>query len=446
MMKMFKATNKAVFLSLMAATALSFSSLTFAATTPTELIVKLKPNSPRPDFGKNTQVQNLFDNVYILRNKDLTLVENTLKSNTNVLYVERNQHAVKSPLPQVESTSTEIAQKSVSASQFNDPKVNQIWSFDDASKNGVSVNSAYKIHGTQATETIIVAIVDTGIDKNHEDLKSVLWVNPNEISGNGIDDDNNGYIDDVNGINTLVRDSNGKATGNNQDTHNHGSHVAGTIGAKQNNGIGIAGIASNVRLMGIRTVPNTSDETDIDVAEAFIYAAKNGARIINCSFGKGTNEGRNLIPDTLKYIQDKFGVLVIAAAGNSSEDIDKNPTYPANHPNDNLLIVASTTSSGGMSSFSNYGKINVDVAAPGSSIYSTVLNNKYASMSGTSMASPTTVGVAAEVLSQYPNLSPIQLKNVLMSSVTKISSFANKMASGGRIDLLKALDLARTIK
>ena len=446
MIKLKKALKTSAFLLV---SSLSISTLSYSAIlerSPTELIVKLKNNNAVSAFGKSTKVQNLFENIYILRGQDLSQLEKELKLNKDVVYVQRNARAQMNPLPNVETESTTLRTKSANAGQFNDPKVNQIWSFDDASDNGISVNSAYKVHGTNATETIIVAVVDSGIDRNHEDLKSILWVNQNEIPGNGIDDDNNGYIDDVNGINTLVRDNQGRATGNNQDTHSHGTHVAGTIGAKQNNGIGIAGIASNVRIMGIKTVPNSGDETDINVAESFIYAAKNGARIINCSFGKGSNEGRNLIPDTLKFIQDKYGVLVIAAAGNDSKDIDSSQTFPASHPNDNLLIVASTTSSGGLSSFSNYGKINVDVAAPGSSIYSTVLNNRYSSMSGTSMASPTTTGVAAEVLSQYPQLSPIQLKEVLISSVTKVNSFKNKMVSGGRIDLLKALELARTIK
>ena len=198
--------------------------------------------------------------------------------------------------------------------------------------------------------------------------------------------------------------------------------------------------------MAIRSVPNESDETDVDIAESFIYAAKNGAKIINCSFGKGQNEGKNLIPETLKYIQDNYGVLVIAAAGNDGTDIDRTPTYPASHPSENLLIVAATTKSGTMSGFSNYGKINVDVAAPGSDVYSTTPGNRYESMSGTSMATPTTVGVAAEILSHYPNLSPIQLKDVLINSVTSIERFKTKIVSGGRIDLLKGLNLARTIK
>lgn len=424
---------------------LLMSSPLFANYSPTELVVKLKPGKSLPKLTHVKSVKNLFGQMYVLHTDGNEALFNELSKNPAVEYVERNLRAEKSVMPTPQKSSLpEISDKM--AGEFNDPMVGRIWSFQDASKYGVSVNSAYRQYGTQSTQNIIVAIVDTGIDYQHEDLKDVVWKNENEIPANGIDDDQNGYIDDIYGINTLVRDAQGRATVNNKDTHSHGTHVAGTIGARQNNGIGIAGIASNVKLMGIRTVPNNSDETDVDVAEAFVYAAKNGAKIINCSFGKGRNEGGNLIPETLKYIQETYGVLVVAAAGNDSSDIDKRPTYPASHTSENLLIVASTASSGGMSGFSNYGKIGVDVAAPGSSIYSTTPGNNYESMSGTSMASPTTAGVAAEVLSHYPNLSPIQLKEVLMNSVTKVDRFSGKMVTGGRIDLLKALELARTIK
>lgn len=413
--------------------------------TPNELVIKMKGGKTLPQHSLIKSSRNLFGTVYVISTENLSLLENKLKNNNDIEYIQRNFRADKTPLPtpQAQDENISIAKNN---SEFNDPQVNKIWSFDDARDYGVSVNSAYRLFGTTNTRPIIVAVVDTGIDMNHEDLKEVVWINENEIPGNKIDDDNNGYVDDIYGINTLIRDTQGKATSDNRDTHSHGTHVSGTIGAKQNNSKGIAGIAGNVKIMGIRTVPNSSDETDVDVAEAFIYAAKNGARIINCSFGKSSNEGRNLIPDTLKYIQDNYQVLVIAAAGNDSKDIDRRPTYPASHPNDNLLIVASTSSSGGMSGFSNYGKISVDVAAPGSSIYSTTPGNKYASMSGTSMASPTTAGVAAEILAHHPDLSALELKQILMNSVTKIERFKDKMVSGGRIDLLKGLELARSLK
>ena len=413
---------------------------------PTELVVRLKKNQSAPKLANVKGIKHLFSNIYVYHTDGNQQVFQKLQKHPAVEKVELNFRADKSALPAPSPISAELMPFSPVAGEFNDPQVDRIWSFQDAGKFGVSVNSAYRQYGTQSTQQVIVAVVDTGIDTQHEDLKDVVWVNDGEIPGNNIDDDQNGYIDDVHGINTLVRDAQGRATGNNRDTHSHGTHVSGTIGARQNNGIGIAGIASNVKIIGIRAVPNNSDETDVDVAEAFLYAAKNGAKIINCSFGKSRNEGGSLIPDTLKHLEEQYGVLVIAAAGNDSSDIDRRPTYPASHQNSNLLIVASTASSGMMSGFSNYGRLNVDVAAPGSSIFSTTPGNRYGSMSGTSMASPTTAGVAAEVLSHFPHLSPLQLKEVLMNSVTKIDRFKDKMVSSGRIDLLKALEYARSIK
>src|SRR5690606_16546063 len=144
--------------------------------------------------------------------------------------------------------------------------------------------------------------------------------------------------------------------------------------------------------MAIRTVPNNGDETDIDVAESFLYAAKHGAKVINCSFGKANNEGGDLVKDTINHIGQEYGVLVVAAAGNSSQDIDRRLTYPASFDSETLMVVAATTSSGGMAYFSNYGRVNVDLAAPGSGIYSTTPGNRYGNMSGTSMASPNAAG------------------------------------------------------
>lgn len=428
----------------LALSATSLGAFAVSGSTTPELILKLKKGkSLNSVIQSEKNIQNLFDNVYIVRSENNLKLYQQLKNNPNFEYVELGDKAEKTLLPQREKTILE--DKGNNQSNFNDPQVSKVWSFLDASENGISIDSAYRQFGTTNTSEIVVAVVDTGVDINHEDLKANIWINKNEIPGNGIDDDQNGYVDDINGINTLVRDSSGKATVNVIDTHSHGTHVSGTIAAVQNNKIGIAGIASKAKIMAIRTVPNNGDERDVDVAEAFIYAAKNGAKIINCSFGKSKNEGKQLIPDTLKYIADTYGVLVVAAAGNDSSDIDRSPTYPASFANDNLLIVSSTSNSGGMSYFSNYGKISVDVATPGSSIYSTVPGNKYDSMSGTSMASPTTAGVAAEIWSHYPQLTYGQVKEVLMKSVTPVDKFKSKMVSGGRIDLLNGLEYARSL-
>ncbi len=404
---------------------------------PNRLLVKTQNEDLIKSLPQSKRVKHLFKNWYVIHTDDLKSLENQLKGLKTRIIVERDYRATSKKLPTPQAREkTNLPQSAF----FNDPKAGDVWSFKDANRHGSSIEKAYQAEFPQAQTEVIVAVVDTGIDHNHEDLSDVMWTNPNEIPGNGIDDDQNGYIDDVYGLNTLVRDDEGNATGDTMDTHSHGTHVAGTIGATQNNGVGIAGIASNVRLMALRTVPNSGDELDVDVIEAFLYAAKNGAKIINCSFGKDNNEGGQAVKEAIDFIGTTYGTLVVAAAGNSSRDIDSRLTYPASFPSSNLMVVGSTTSSGRMSWFSNYGKVNVDLAAPGSQIYSTTPGNRYANMSGTSMASPTAAGIAAEVLSRYPHLGPVELKEALMKTVTKTRRIRRAMASQGRIDLFSTLN------
>jgi subtilisin family serine protease len=329
---------------------------------------------------------------------------------------------------------------------FNDPDASKLWAFQ--AKNGLDVIGAYDALPSASPKQVIVAVVDTGVDHNHEDLKDIMWSNEKEIKGNGIDDDNNGYIDDIHGINVLERDEQGRATMNTMASHWHGTHVSGTIAAEQNNGIGIAGVANNVKIMAIRTVPDDSDELDSNIVEAYLYAAKMGARIINCSFGKAVNEGGMVVRDTINQIAKK-NVLVVISAGNDSmgpmswHDIDTSPKYPASFDSANTLVIASTTSAGDLSSFSNVGARGVDVASPGSNIYSTINGNKYSMASGTSMAAPNASGVAAMVLGHFPNLKTASLKKVLMDSVTKVPAFKGKMVTEGRLNLKAALTAAK---
>ncbi len=406
-----------------------------------KLMVKLHAGEKISNTKHVTRIKNLFGNVYVVETKNLYKLEDDLKSDPAVIFFERSYTAPKRVLAEKAQTlnirSLNVHSENIS---FNDPYAGKVWSFLDASQYGVSVNKAYANMTTQADSTTIVAVVDTGVDYNHEDLKNVMWHNEKEIQNNNIDDDNNGYIDDYYGINTLQRDAQGRATGNPIDTHYHGTHVAGTIAAEQNNGKGIAGIASKVKIMAIHTVPNDGDETDVDVAESYIYAAKMGAKLINCSFGKSVNEGGQIVSEAIDFIGKNYGVLVVAAAGNDSINIDLKPKYPAAFSNDNLLVVAATTSMGSLASYSNFGLTKVDVAAPGSNIYSTVTGNRYQALSGTSMATPTTVGVLAEILSHYPSLTNLQLKDHIMKTVSKVSAFSSKMVSGGRVDLDRALN------
>ncbi len=431
---------------------------------------------------------------------------------------------------------------------------------------GMSVNRAYdEIIGNKKGKTVIVAVVDSGVDLEHEDLVGVLWTNKKEKPGNNKDDDGNGYIDDIHGYNFLGESYNeqlefariirlnigdaslqakaqekqtseyeeavqnkaryeqilqavkaadeavkahlgkdnytkedvfniktedevlgqqlgilkqmftfadsipdvmndlkdgikyfsdqvnynlnvsfdgrkpvgddpydlmdtGYGNGNPDsrfDDEDHGTHVAGIIAAERNNGLGVNGVANNVEIMSVRAVPN-GDEYDKDIALAIRYAVDNGASIINCSFGKSFSPNAEWVYDAIKYAASK-DVLIVHAAGNDGADLDKpeNPNYPNDQVNngpemaDNVITVGSLDKKYGsqmISSFSNYGKINVDIFAPGGGIYSTLTDNEYDFQGGTSMAAPGVSGIAALIRSYYPKLSAAQVKKIIMES------------------------------
>lgn len=407
------------------------------------IAIKMKAGRSFPASLKGFKTQRLFASTYIINvNSNETAANAVIKELTNredVEYVHKSMMGSRRPIQRKTALTPRI---NADSSVFNDPLLRFVWSFKSKEYSGISVEDAYRQYGFQATTPVIVAVVDSGVDYSHEDLKDVMWKNPGEIPGNGFDDDENGYIDDVYGINTVVRDNYGNATADVMDVQPHGTHIAGIIAAKQNNKIGIAGIASNALIMAIKVLPETGNETDVDVAEALIYAAKNGARIINCSFGKYDNNDEKLIPDTLRYLAENYDVLVVNSAGNDGENIDKKLRYPAAFDNDNLFVVASTQSNGTLAPFSNFGKKSVDIAAPGIEIYSTVPGNRYELMSGTSMAAPAVAGVLAEVLSHHPQLSYKELINIITESATANRDYLNKMVYPGRVDLLTALEVA----
>jgi subtilisin family serine protease len=467
---------------------------------------------------------------------------------------------------------------------------------------GISLDKAYDFVKGRKSKTVLVAIIDSGIDTTHEDLKSVLWTNPKEIPGNGIDDDGNGYIDDIHGWNfiggrdgrnvkedsyeaarvyhlyksrfakvdpstlsgddldlyntwkraekdvvtdvdvnevTQIRfiyprlkkgdsiiskemnkeeysgkdlqsynttnpdasatkaiilsicsannnnfditnkmlldelegqlrkaeavdsappnyrgdivgdnenDINDKFYGNNDimaSTSMHGTHVAGIIGAARNNGKGIDGIADNVRIMMIRAVPD-GDEHDKDIALAIRYAVDNGAQVVNMSFGKSFSPQKTWVDDAVKYAESK-NVLLVHAAGNEAKDLDStynfpNPIYKNNKQRASNWITIGASgdprNGGIVASFSNYGKEEVDVFAPGVNIYSSLPGgNVYGNQSGTSMASPVTVGVAAFIMEYYPTLTAQQVKTVLEKSAIPVSEKVTNPESGEEVKL-----------
>ena len=414
---------------------------------PKHLFIKMKAGQNLVKSPLIKSAKKVIGNLYLVKTNHLSDLTQELSINDSVEYSQKDFYGEKRMMPKLEVLDhVSLAIKSFTDFNFvsfNDPDASKLWAF--TTRTGMDVSSAYDSLPNKDAQEVIVAVVDTGVDHNHEDLKDIMWTNEDEIPANGIDDDNNGYIDDIHGINTLVRDAQGRATMNTMASHWHGTHVAGTIAATQNNGLGIAGVANNVKIMAIRTVPDDSDELDSNIVEAYKYAAKNGAKVINCSFGKSVNEGGMVVRDVINEIGEQYNVLVIASAGNDSSgpfawhDNDVEPKYPAAFDSENLLVIASTTSSGSLSSFSNIGKNTVDLAAPGSNIYSTIVGNKYGMASGTSMASPNTSGVAAMVLGYYPELTAIQLKAVLMKSSVAVPEFKGKIVSGGRVNLKTAL-------
>ncbi len=216
-------------------------------------------------------------------------------------------------------------------------------------------------------------------------------------------------------------------TGHSTKDEAHGTHVSGIIGAVRNNGIGMNGVTNNVKIMAVRTVPD-GDEYDKDVALAIRYAVDNGAKVINTSFGKAYSPNKEWVYDAIKYAAEK-DVLIVNAAGNDAKDIDVERTYPNDSKDLKTEISDNVLTIGAMSSnynenlpadFTNYGKINVDIFAPGVQIYSTIPENEYEFFNGTSMAAPSTAGVAALIRSYYPKLTAKQVKHIIMNSGTKI--------------------------
>ena len=514
------------------------------------------------------------------------------------------------PVPEPMNNAVDIATKSVA---LTDDQMKS-WSHMDLATDtvpGMSMVKAYEFLADKEGEQIIVGVIDSGIDVEHEDLAANTWTNPKEVAGNGIDDDKNGYIDDLKGWNfiggpdgnvyaeqleitrivkkgiarfgsmtesevaeadladykefqkikaefdekaaggkqtlermdfllgsfqaaeiqlgksefevsdfegfesdnmmlnqqmstvamlvgrgvkvsdvqeyrdgllenhhydldfdarLIVGDNpdvmDGKVYGNNQvghivDGEIHGTHVAGIIAAVRNNDLGMNGVASNVKILSVRAVPD-GDERDKDIAMAFRYAVDNGAKVINTSFGKGYSPNKEWVYEALKYAGEN-DVLIVNAAGNDGANIDEVYTYPNDSKDlimeftDNVITIGAMSANWDENlpaSFSNYGKLNVDVFAPGVAIYSTFPDERYESISGTSMAAPSTAGVAALIRSYYPKLTAKQVKQILMNSGTQVNMdvklpggeelvpFSDLSVSGRLVNAYNALRMA----
>ncbi|MBA6354863.1 MULTISPECIES: S8 family serine peptidase [unclassified Colwellia] len=283
---------------------------------------------------------------------------------------------------------------------------------------------------------VIIGVIDTGVDHTHPDLMANVWTNPAEISGDGIDNDGNGFIDDMHGINAIT------GVGDPMDDAGHGSHVSGTIGATGNNGLGVVGVNHNVSIIGCKFLSASGSGSLSDALtciDYFVDLKNNGinVRATNNSWGGGGFS--QALSDAITS-SEEANILFVAAAGNDAYDNDAQSSYPSGYPHDSVLAVASTTRTDSMSSFSQWGLTTVDLGAPGSDILSTVPGGGYASYSGTSMATPHVTGAAALAWSVNPELSAIEMKALLMSSGDDNAALAGKTVSGKRLNVNNALN------
>jgi subtilisin family serine protease len=356
----------------------------------------------------------------IAAGRNFEQVLNVCKSNPTVEYAEPNYR-----LYALETTPTPPVFP-------NDSYFGDLWNMHQSSDNDIDAPEAWE--QTTGSANVIVGVIDTGIDYDHEDLKDNIWRNPGESGGgkenNNIDDDGNGYKDDYRGWDFINKDNDP------YDDQDHGTHCAGTIGAVGNNGKGVVGVNWTVRLMPLKFLGSDGSGSTADAASAIIYATDNGAKVLSNSWGGGG--ASQALKDAIQYAHD-HGVLFIAAAGNDGLNTDTSPNYPSNYDVPNVVSVASNDRNDRLSSFSNYGRRTVDLSAPGSSIYSTRPLSRYQFLSGTSMATPHVAGACALVWAKYPSLQSHEVLARVTGAVDRKSEFIGRMTSGGRLNVFNAL-------
>jgi len=315
----------------------------------------------------------------------------------------------------------------------NDPQFPNQWGLNNPQDTDIDAPEAWDI--SKGSKNVVVAVIDTGVDYNHEDLAANMWHNPGEIPNNGVDDDGNGYVDDYYGIDTFNGD------GDPYDDNGHGTHVSGIIGAVGNNGIGVTGVNWNVSIMAIKFIGADGwgyTSGAIEALEYVMMMKSLGVNVKVTSNSWGSYWYSKALYDTIKMAGEN-NILFVAAAGNWHVDADYElPLYPAAYDLPNIISVAATRSDGSLTSWTTYGRSSVDIAAPGEDILSTVPGNSYESWSGTSMATPFVSGVAALLLStpQRANYNPVSLKfNILFTAEYQ----GYPILTGGRVNAYNAL-------
>lgn len=399
---------------------------------PGEYVVKLKTplsayghqmNMLRQELGSYIKSTIPGQNIVVIKRPVIevqSLALKTLAQNPNVEVVEPNY------IYRINRTP-------------NDPMFGQLWGMlnvgqQDSSKKpgvaGVDIGAVQAWDLETGSRDVIVAVIDTGVDYTNPDLSPNMWTNEAEANGQrGVDDDQNGVIDDIYGYNAINN------SGDPRDDHGHGSHCSGTIGAKGDDGRGVAGVVWNTRIMGVKFLDANGSGTLEAAIRGIDYATKMGAKIMSNSWGGGG------VSQTLKEAIERShaaGALFVAAAGNESNNNDANPSYPASYQVPNVVSVAAVDNKGQLASFSNYGKNSVHVAAPGVNILSTTTVG-YESWSGTSMATPHVSGIAALLASYDRNLTNLELRTRIIATAVPLSGLRGKVRGSGFANAYTAL-------
>lgn len=410
------------------------TSVNLAAAPTKKLIVKLKP-------GVSAKSVSLFQQKSIKDVRDLKVsfgsfysvkVEGLDQKSIDALaldpaieYVEESQTYTVAPLSNKETV--------------QDAKFGDQWGFKNTGKNaggwwsrgkaGEDINAEGVWKLSRGRKEVKIAVIDTGVDYTHSDLAANMWVNELEKNGvEGVDDDGNGYVDDIHGYDFANKD------GDPADGHGHGTHCAGNIGALHNRS-GIRGVMNNVKIVGIKFLSDSGRGETEDAIQSIDYAVKVGVNLMSNSWGGG--EFSQALKDSIQAASDA-GIIFVAAAGNSRADNDARPTYPANYEVENVITVGSHDATGKKSSFSNYGKKTVHVFAPGSNIMSTVPGNRYQSMSGTSMACPIAAGAIGLLIAENPNLTPLEIRERVIATAVDNGELG-KFTPVGRMDAARLL-------
>jgi len=367
-----------------------------------------------------------IDRLYLLQVKDLRKTIKRLRQHPQVDYAEPNYIVHTLSIP-------------------NDPDFSLLYGLNNTGQTGgtpdadIDAPEAWDIQ--TGSSSVVVAVIDTGVDYNHEDLALNIWTNPNgEVPDNGIDDDGNGYVDDVRGWDFYNNDNDPI------DDHGHGTHCAGTIGGVGNNGIGVVGVNWDVEIMPLKFLSSGGSGTTAGAISAIQYATLMGANVMSNSWGGGGYS--QALKDTIAAAGDA-GILFVAAAGNSGANSDQSPMYPAAYDNANIVSVAATDYNDQKASFSNYGVVSVDLGAPGVNIYSTVPPGPcslcdlsgFRFLSGTSMATPHVSGVAGLIKAEFPALTANGLKLRLLGTIDPIPSLDGITVTGGRLNAYNSLEV-----